>query len=964
MKNLSRKLKTAILTACSVFVSPLIAATYYVNTNGGDDSAAGTSADAPFLTVDKAISQASAAGDEIHVAPGTYTTSTQWGPQLKCKLVGDGATRDEVVIQASDAYRTLRLASTAVLTNVTVIGNTNETRPVDKGGALEITGGQVIDCVIKNGLANGNDNNLAGGNVYMSGATALLRDCLISGGDSLKRAGNVYLDDGRIENCTLENGKCDNIGGNLFAYRGVVSNCILSAGSVDGRGGNAYLMGTAVLQDSTVRHGQASSNGGNVYVTDTAQVLKSTITHGTTTGDGGNVFLEASGVLADSTLKDGVTTVKDKKGSNLYIVDSARASRSQFIGGSNEAYNAGSVCIYSANAVLEDCLITGSTCGGLLYGSSKGIYNTTIIKNKKYGVWAWTTGQHFFNTVIYGNTLTNEAGVSSNTDYTGNLPSSSSDFASCAVGDGGRFKESSYPGLVLLGSNQAFVDYDSDDFRPAENSPLVDAGVEDPRGAAASTTDLAGTYRVVNQVDIGCYEYQCVVADIALRARTSYHIPATITFEATLQNGEDLAISQYTWNFGDGSEEVVTETATVEHAYTEIGLYSVTCRITVEDGQTYTNTKENFIPLYDKTVWVNGGGKPQFPYNTRETGLRTLAEAVAIQDLDPDCQILIAPGVYEQAAQITVTNTIQIIGQGTSSEDVILRNTKEASSSAQYCRVLEVTGGAKISNLVMENGAVWSQNGGCLRLTAGVVSNCVIRGGTITNGGGGGVEIGGTAATLTHCVVTNNSVIGTNKEDQFAGGAIFIPWRGNPRILNTLIANNTYVPSASGKQGTAGVMFGGGNEHALMENCSVVGNVVKGDVSNDSPGVVCTAWYTTFRNTVIAGNRETDKPDTVTCVGFGDYIKTEACVLDAPIKINDKEIAQAGVTIAQAQDIFKNFENANYLPIAGKALANKGVQPTYIATVDLAGKPRVFGKAIDIGCYETQSLPGLKIIIR
>ena len=64
---------------------------YYVATDGSDDND-GLSAGKPFLTIDKAIATAGGS-DVIHVAPGSYATVTQYGPNLTAKLVGTGESR-------------------------------------------------------------------------------------------------------------------------------------------------------------------------------------------------------------------------------------------------------------------------------------------------------------------------------------------------------------------------------------------------------------------------------------------------------------------------------------------------------------------------------------------------------------------------------------------------------------------------------------------------------------------------------------------------------------------------------------------------------------------------------------------------------------------------------------------------------------------------------------------------------
>ena len=100
-----------ILSALAVFCGSFAFATdYYVSTTGSDEND-GLSSETAVATIDKAISLATTKDDTIHVAPGTYQTSTQWGPNLLATMVGTGSSRDEVVIESSGAYRTLRMAA-------------------------------------------------------------------------------------------------------------------------------------------------------------------------------------------------------------------------------------------------------------------------------------------------------------------------------------------------------------------------------------------------------------------------------------------------------------------------------------------------------------------------------------------------------------------------------------------------------------------------------------------------------------------------------------------------------------------------------------------------------------------------------------------------------------------------------------------------------------------------------------
>ena len=62
--------------------------------------------------------------------------------------------------------------------------------------------------------------------------------------------------------------------------------------------------------------------------------------------------------------------------------------------------------------------------------------------------------------------------------------------------------------------------------------------------------------------------------------------------------------------------------------------------------------------------------------------------------------------------------------------------------------------------------------------------------------------------------------------------------------------------------------------------------------------------------------------------------------------------------------MFRNYANGDYRPKTRGALYDRGIDMLVDVSFDLAGKPRVFGKAIDIGCYESQMKGGFSIVIR
>lgn len=917
--TLGRRILSALAVFCGSFA---FATDYYVSTTGSDANN-GLSSETAVATIDKAISLATTKDDTIHVAPGTYQTTTQWGPNLLATMVGTGTSRDEVVIESSGANRTLRMAADSVVRHLTLVGNKDY--KADKGGAVEMSGGLLEDCVIKDGTAN-NSSNPGGGNVYLNGGT--VRNCLITGGKAKRRGGNVYLENGTVENCEIRDGYSENEAGNLYLAYGLVSKCTIADASALGDGANVrtYDNANGQIVDCVI-------SGGKILAVQ---------------GDDGKW--------------------PERKGANAFIRGSVKVTRCQFLGGSysENGYSCGSLTLYypGNGTVVEDCLIKDSDCGGALLVGSTYIYNTTIVDNEQYGVWSWGSGKTFYNTILYGNVL---AGVSK--DWAGDKPSKN--VFGLAVTSGGVFKSGDYSnGIILLENSDAFVDYEKGDYH-LKGSVLVDVGTTDPR-TDVSATDLDGNPRVINQVDIGCYEYQPTVFSVifSMSYDTNDHIPAQARFTAQPLNA-DGAVT-YTWDFGDGSERVTTTETTVTHTFETAGKFTVT--LTAESaGETTQQTRKELAVIYDTFVWVSPTGTATFPYNTLETGFRAIDSAMSVHASVGGGEIRVAPGTYETAWQYNLDKDYVVKGMGKSPEDVVIRNTTKADKSNTYRRVFHVaSAGARVENLTMENGSVLNNNGAVLRVAQGMVSNCVIRGGRAVVSGngpaaGGGVELSN-AGILTHCVVSNNVVEGTSSNTGLAagGGIFFSNGAKNAKLLNCLIAYNRYIPSAT-VEGAAGVRYGGSNDNSLMENCTIVSNVVEGSLKDDSAGLYCTSWYTPMRNNVIAGNYETEKGECTSMVLGYDArgpIKVYNLVVGENVTNDGTKNYADSIVLGDVKTMFKDFENGNFMPKTGSVLANQGSTPNWPCEVDLAGKPRVFGKAIDIGCYEVQKNNGLTIIIR
>ena len=1042
--------KTAFSCAFALVSATAAATDYYVSAaSGASDENDGLSAESPFATIDKAIASAANATDVIHVAAGTYATTTQWGPNLKAKLIGTGASRDDVVIQADGAYRTLRMAAGSWIENVTVVGNTDISK-ADKGGAIEMSGGTVTNCVLRDGKTYGNGDKYSGGNLFVNSDGALVVDCLISDGEGKNHGGNVclvkgtiractvtggisynegekyganiwmsgglvdsctvsngdgyeggeiymtggtvtnctilangvtrgsgggiymtggtvtdcdidgtggtmswhggciYMKNGTVRNTTCRNGTCtfanNRCGGNVYMENGTLQNVTLRNGTAAGQGGNLYVK-VGTIHGLTCEDGTATGNGGNIYMEGAATIVEGAIRRGTATSKGGNVYM-GNGTLQALEISDGVLTgnVGDGDGGGNIFWNNGRISRCSITGGKltgTDALRGGGInCVYTTNdnvtRVLEDCLLSENENAAIFCNRDFAAYNCSFVNNAGASVNSWRAiTLDFDNCVIFGNT--NSTGVTH--AWTGNRPV----IKNVATDDTSLSNTDGYVAITA----SAFADYANGDYRPAADGALVDAGVADVR-ADASDKDLDGKPRLSEGVDIGCYEYQHSNMTVSFTAPAFDvgYAPATATFTASAENAPGDVT--YEVDFGDGTVEE-RQTADISHVYSASGTYTIS--VTAVSGEERSKPMSRTVKIVDKIQRVGEDG-----YATIEAALD---EAVA------GCEVVLAAGTYEVTSPVVVNKAVIVRGDGAA----VVRNTVEATSGSTNHRVMEISGGALVTGLVIENGSVFNGYGGCIDVSAATVSNCVIRGGTVTRGdtgnvGGGGVSLRSNAV-LMNCQVTGNTVVGTSTGNgDNAGGAIFVHNNNKPvRILNTLVAGNRYVctEGAAAKSGSAGILFGGANENSLVENCTIAGNTVEGALSNDSAGLHCTSWSAVFRNNVIAGNFETAKGENGTYTSA--KIDTAHCTVTHCVT-DGAEALNANCAVAPLGSIFVNFARGNYRPANPGALIDAGTTPSVASYVDVLGNPRVAFRGIDIGCYECQNAPCTILIVR
>ena len=106
-----------------------------------------------------------------------------------------------------------------------------------------------------------------------------------------------------------------------------------------------------------------------------------------------------------------------------------------------------------------------------------------------------------------------------------------------------------------------------------------------------------------------------------------------------------------------------------------------------------------------------------------------------------------------------------------------------------------------------------------------------------------------------------------------------------------------------------------------------------------------------------AGNIIVEKIDGAACPPTGSGV---ANFLNGAFDGDATGLPEGTVT-GTAAEFFKDYANGDYTP-AGP-LVNKGANYEGMASIDLAGKARLVGRKVDIGCYEASS-SALMIVVR
>ena len=769
-----------------------------------------------------------------------------------------------------------------------------------------------------------------------------------------KRAFTLSHEGAAVRNLTISgNGIKTNgsQGGHVRMTAGLVSNCVIKDGRAagaakgTGHGGNVWMSGGR-LERCFVANGRANWGG-------------------FAGADCFGMGLYASGGTIDSCF------FKDNRDDN------------------NDGRNYGSVCLNGA-VTMVNCTVTG---GYSRYASAAGIYinsaNATVV-----------------NCVAYGNYGNKDPIVSTADSNFGNKNlgryfhcAAAFTNASCATwtvltdADFVNYKSFAIPThnyaptfteLVAYMNSSDYADFDMH-LRLA--SPAVDGGTTDPayRPDDCATLDLDGNERVFGaSIDLGCWEYDHTQFSCG-GSLSSYGVfeNDAVTFNG-FAAGPSVDIV-FRWDYGNGVTEDTREAAHV-YRYAAGGYFTVKVKASPDGGTTWTDwyTVPVCIAVAAPQMFVDSNcATPVYPYKTRATAANTLGAAVgaltnnasANQTIIGGVDIVVLKGSRSNDTGFFLATPITIRGESVNPADA------EIVDQVSGSRAFTIThADAVVSNLTISGSGLMKNGGqgGHIRMTAGKVSNCVIKNGRAAGaarGSGHGGNVWMTGGRLDRCLVSG----GTANWGGFATLDCFgMGLYASGGTIDSCFFKDNRDDNNDGRNYGSVCLAG----TATMVNCTVTGGYSRYDTA---AGIYVNAAAAKVVNCVAYGNYGNKSPIVNTAASnFGNknlnrFYYCAAAFTNASCAtwtvLTDADFVKyesfTGNTYTQLNTYMTSAEYATFdwhqkrdSQLIGRGTLDTAYRPADSVTRDLDGNERVLNRTIDLGCWEKMLSVGFFYILR
>jgi len=761
-------------------------------------------------------------GDIVSVAPGVYYENIDFkGKAIVVRAnneqhfgshetILDGQQTGSVVTFNTNEIQSSKLEGFTIRNGLAVYG----------GGILMDQASPVIDqCKI---IAN--QAMIDGAGIYLTNASMpVIQHCDIKNNQAKGTGGGIFFDTdchAIIQNCAILNnhasegggilvanaapelsdirliGNTSRIGAALMAKSGsniFIQRSIITQNKASDMGAGAYLDSNAQCQisNSLITHNDCRFNGGAFYASDALLTIRNCTISRNSATYGGAVFANNAEINIHNAIIWNNSDEIDDQNTTLNISYSTIDHPTQYPGDGN--INLDPLFVNEDN---DFRLQSDSPC----IDSGLDQYTNTMDINEKVrpfgnqidlGAYEWNNAipdVNFFSNVQKGHTplsvLFTDSSISSQTI-------------------------DSY--LWSFGDN-----YTSTSQHPVHT--YTASGLYDVSLTVLDSDGNRSTYQKYAYIDVRSAN----IPDLDFTAGPVMGYSPLVVLFTDLSVSSEYSITQWEWDFGDGN---MSNDMHPSHTYTMPGNYSVTLKITTDEGVSYSLNKYNLVHVETLTNPLNFVATPTFgtgplavhfygnSYDKNSTQWQWDFGDGAISNAKMPVHTYTETGTYNVSLSVSTPDSSYSITQ----IDVIhivdsLTTINVCPDSCQYTRIQDAIDAATDGDVIIVSDGIYhehihfkgkaihvrSLNGKSQTIIDGnnaesVVrfiqeenSQSIIEGFTIQNGYsrfGGGIYIEASAPVIKNCDILNNEALKS-------GGGIASSDNANPTLINCFIHDN------------------------------------------------------------------------------------------------------------------------------------------------------------------------------
>lgn len=251
--------------------------------------------------------------------------------------------------------------------------------------------------------------------------------------------------------------------------------------------------------------------------------------------------------------------------------------------------------------------------------------------------------------------------------------------------------------------------------------------------------------------------------------------------------------------------------------------------------------------------------------------------------------------------------------------------------------------GADATFVALENCIIKGNKGthaGGVLLSKGTMTNCIVEENTTTNNAAGGVTVQDGSFLL-------NSIIRYNTPKGDFGG-VRVRATTSCTVANCLIYGN----KADGGKTVGGLGINDAAVHYVYNN-TIVGNIQTSTSNTSRCGLrVNVSTASVIANNIVWGNKVNDMVQAKQVEFKNDYKEGQAANFINNAVVLAKTFGTNTMLLTDVDPGFVNAAEADYTLAPNSSLIDAGADAYAQGNFDLAGKARIQGFHVDLGCYE------------